>query len=67
MPRRYFGLRLANEAVQLLPGDLDARAALLSLSLEKAIDRVGFHAFPAQDQARSPRPWRPGPPSLRRS
>ncbi len=46
----YFGLRLANEAVQLQPLDLDASAALVSLSLQTAIDRVGFNAFPTQDQ-----------------
>ena len=46
----YFGLQLANEALQLQPMDLDARTASVSLSLEKAIDRVGFNAFPAQDQ-----------------
>ena len=47
----YFGLKLANEAVALQPLDLDARTASISLSLEKAIDRVGFNAFPAQDRA----------------
>ncbi len=46
----YLGLRLATEAVQLQPLDHSARTALVSLSLEKAIDRVGYHAFPAQDQ-----------------
>ncbi len=47
----YLGGRLADEAVQLQPLDLDARTAQVSLALEKAIDRVGFHAFPAQDPA----------------
>ena len=46
----YFGLRLANEAIELQPLDLDARTAMVSLSLEKGIDRVGFNSFPAQDQ-----------------
>jgi hypothetical protein len=46
----YFGLQLAHEAHLLQPLDLDAHTAFVSLSLEKAIDRVGFNAFPAQDQ-----------------
>ncbi len=46
----YFGLQLANEAHRLQPRDLDAHTAAVSLALEKAIDRVGFNAFPAQDQ-----------------
>ena len=46
----YFGLQLASEALLLQPLDLDARTASVSLSLEKAIDRVGFNSFPAQDR-----------------
>jgi len=46
----YFGLQLASEALLLQPLDLDAHTASVSLSLEKAIDRVGFNSFPAQDQ-----------------
>ena len=46
----YFGLQLANEAVELQPLDLDARTASVSLMLEKAIDRVGFDSFPAADR-----------------
>jgi HEAT repeat protein len=47
----YFGLLLANEAHLLQPLDLGAHTAAVSLALEKAIDRVGFNAFPAQDQS----------------
>src|SRR5271157_5663786 len=46
----YFGLQLASEALLLQPLDLDAHTASVSLSLGKAIDRVGFNSFPAQDQ-----------------
>ena len=46
-----FGLRLAARALVLKPQDLDARAAQLSLSLQDAIDRVGFGGFPDKDQA----------------
>jgi hypothetical protein len=46
----HFGLRLARQAILLQPLDLDARASFVSLSLEKAIDRVGLGAFPAQDR-----------------
>jgi HEAT repeat protein len=47
----YFGLRLARQAVRLQPKNLEAQTALVSQSLEEAIHRVGFSAFPAQDQA----------------
>jgi hypothetical protein len=46
-----FGKRLAGEAMKLQPLDRDARVVLASLSLEKAIERVGFTNFPAGDQA----------------
>lgn len=46
----YFGLMLADQAIKLDPRHLEAQAVDLSLSLQKAIDRVGFSAFPAQDQ-----------------
>jgi len=46
-----FGLRFAREALELSPNDRDAQVVQLSLTLEKAIERVGFTAFPAQDQA----------------
>lgn len=45
----YFGLRLAREALQLDPADRAAQVAFLSLALEKAVERVGFSAFPATD------------------
>ncbi len=45
----YFGLRLAREALQLDPADVAAQVAFLSLALEKAVERVGFTAFPATD------------------
>jgi hypothetical protein len=46
-----FGLRFAREALELNPNDRAAQVAQLSLTLEKAIERVGFASFPAQDQA----------------
>jgi len=45
------GLRLAKDALRLSPGDRSAQIIQLSLTLEKAIERVGFTSFPAQDQA----------------
>jgi len=45
------GLRLVKEALRLDPNDRDAQVAQLSLALEKAVERVGFTSFPAQDQA----------------
>jgi hypothetical protein len=45
-----FGKRLASEALKLQPLDRGAQVALASLSLEKAIERVGFTNFPAGDQ-----------------
>jgi HEAT repeat protein len=47
----YFGLRLAREALQLDASDQAAQVAFLSLALEKAVERVGFTAFPAADQS----------------
>jgi hypothetical protein len=46
-----FGERLARQALRLQPQNLEAQVALLSLELEKAIDRVGFSAFPAKDKS----------------
>ena len=46
-----FGLKLAREALQLDPTDVPAQVVLLSLALEKAVERVGFTAFPANDPA----------------
>ena len=45
-----FGLRLAREALRLSPDDRDAQVALLSLTTDKAIERVGSSSFLAQDQ-----------------
>jgi hypothetical protein len=45
------GSRLARQALRLDPRDFDAQVVLVSLALEKAIERVGFSAFPAGDQA----------------
>jgi HEAT repeat protein len=61
---RYFGLRLAREAVRLQPQDLDAQAALVSQSLEQAIERVGYRALPVQDQATLTRAVQAGPSVL---
>jgi len=46
-----FGLRFAQEALRLRPNDREAQVVQLSLALEKAVERVGFTSFPAQDQA----------------
>ena len=46
-PRQIFGLRFAREALELGPDDRAAQVAQLSLTLEKAIERVGFTSFPA--------------------
>jgi len=46
-----FGLRFAHEALRLDPNNRQARVVQLSLALEKAVERVGFLSFPAQDQA----------------
>ncbi len=45
------GLRFAHEALELSPKDRDAQVVQISLALEKAVERVGFEAFPAKDQA----------------
>jgi hypothetical protein len=45
-----FGLRFAREALQLSPQYHDAQVVLISISLEKAVERVGYEAFPAKDQ-----------------
>jgi hypothetical protein len=45
------GLRFAQEALRLSPHDRDAKVVQLSLALEKAVERVGFSAFPDRDQA----------------
>ena len=42
---------MAREALRLDPNDREAQVAQLSLALEKAVERVGFTSFPAQDQA----------------
>jgi HEAT repeat protein len=43
------GLRLARQALELDPADRPAQVVLLSLALEKTIERVGLGSFPAQD------------------
>ena len=43
------GLRLASEALQLAPNDHEARVAQVSITLDKAVERVGFRSLPAQD------------------
>jgi HEAT repeat protein len=45
------GLELAQRALQLDPNDRSAQVVHLSLTLEKAIERIGFTAFPTQDRA----------------
>lgn len=46
-----FGLRLARQALSLDPTSRVAKAALVGLSLQRSIDRVGFTNFPEKDQA----------------
>jgi HEAT repeat protein len=48
-----FGLRLAREALVLDPANLKAQAVLVSIALDKAIERTGFGAFPQNDPAGS--------------
>jgi HEAT repeat protein len=43
------GLRLAREALALEPTDLSAQVALVSLALDKAIERAGLENFPNDD------------------
>lgn len=43
------GLHLAKEALRLDPTNREAQVVQVSLSLEKAIRRVGFASFPADD------------------
>jgi HEAT repeat protein len=45
------GSQLAQQAVQLVPSDLQAQAVQLSMKLEAAVNKVGFTSFPAKDQA----------------
>ncbi|MDR3619336.1 MAG: HEAT repeat domain-containing protein [Paludisphaera borealis] len=47
----YFGIKLARQALKLDPTNRKAQTVLLGLSLEKAVERVGFVNFPAKDQA----------------
>ncbi|HMB04454.1 MAG TPA: HEAT repeat domain-containing protein [Isosphaeraceae bacterium] len=46
-----FGLKYAREALRLDPADVPAQVALLGLAIEKAVERVGFPAYPADDPA----------------
>ena len=45
------GLRLAQQALRLEPGNHNAQVAQMSLTLEKAIERVGFGSFATKDIA----------------
>jgi hypothetical protein len=42
---------LADDALRLAPGDRSAQLVRLSLTIEKAIEKVGFTSFLSQDQA----------------
>ncbi|MGO9599766.1 MAG: HEAT repeat domain-containing protein [Isosphaeraceae bacterium] len=44
------GLRLARQAARLQPQDRSAQSALVSLTLQQALDRTGLSGFPAQDK-----------------
>ena len=45
----FFGLRLARQALQLDPTSRAAQSLFVSLALEKAVERAGIAAFPAND------------------
>ncbi len=47
----YFGMKLAQGALAIDPTDRKAQVVLLSMALEKAIERVGFTKFPAGDSS----------------
>lgn len=59
-----FGAKLASQALRLDPSSRTARTALVGLSLEKAVDRVGFQNFPADDQASFAAALAAGPETL---
>lgn len=44
-----FGTKLARAALAIDPSDRASQVVLVSLTLEKAVERVGFAAFPAND------------------
>ncbi len=46
-----FGLKYAREALRLDPADVPAQVVLLSLAMEKAVERFGFPAYPSNDPA----------------
>jgi HEAT repeat protein len=45
------GLQLARQTLRLHPDDREAQVVQISLALEKAIERIGFSAFPDNDAA----------------
>ena len=53
MPRTeaegILGLRFAEQALRLDPGNHDAQVVQISLTLEKAVERVGLASFPTKD------------------
>ncbi|WP_422927916.1 hypothetical protein [Singulisphaera sp. PoT] len=49
----YFGLRLARKALQLDPTDVPAQVILVSLAVDKGVERAGYTAYPATDPAKS--------------
>jgi len=49
----YFGLRLARQALQLDPSDVQAQVMLVSLAVDKAVERVGYAAYPSADPTNS--------------
>ncbi len=46
-----FGLKYARNALLIDPADIPGQVVSLSIALEKAIERVGFSAFPAGDRS----------------
>ncbi len=59
-----FGLKLARQALRLEPNNRTARAALVGLALDKAIERAGFENFPERDPASFGEALAAGPETL---
>ena len=49
--KRILGLRLVQQALRLDPANREAQIAQISLTLDKAIERVGLSSFPTKDPA----------------
>src|SRR5262249_18143432 len=50
----YFGLRLARKALELDPSDIPAQVVLVSLAVDKGVERAGgYTAYPKNDPTNS--------------